>query len=83
MKIFEMRVNGEKEWIASENVLDAIKFYLNLTDMTIDDIDYIDEIPNLVWGEYFVSDENGRPKYSFEVAVKGLAATDIIASTAY
>lgn len=95
LKIFELRwtSQGEKEWVCARTNIEALKFYLNFTDMGIgelDDADEIIEIPKEKWTEYKVGnseydekDPTDWQEKTFEEFMKDQTAPDIIAGTMY
>ena len=88
MKVFEIQWTNqqEKEWVAADSIIHAIKTYLSVTSMDITDFednDEIIEIPKEKWGEYFVTDEGGLPAKSFEQWMKEHTEPDLIAGTMY
>jgi hypothetical protein len=73
MKIFEIRwadrdgFKNEKSWISALTPIDAIKTYLNDTNMGIydfEDTDDIVELPRDKWDEYYIEDEKGKKSFS-------------------
>lgn len=90
MKIFEFQVNGEKEWVAANTIIQAFETYCNLTGMGLWDFesgDDVVEIPESKWGEYYVNHEEPYSEEDnlepFSEVVKRMTSPDIIASTAY
>lgn len=57
-KIFQVLVSSEKEYVAADNYLDAIRCYMSLTDCNIEDISSIDEIPDDKLDTFRVNYEN-------------------------
>lgn len=87
MKIFEINweSQGEKDWIAADTNIQALKFYCRLTDMSIDDFgddDTIIEIPKSKWGKYKVNHEDDG-EITFKQWMKNNIRPDIIAGTMY
>ena len=88
MKIFEINweSQGEKEWVAADTNIEAIKFYCKLTGMDIDDFedtDSIVEIPKSKWKEYRVKEEDEENDKTFAQWMKENTGPDIIAGTMY
>lgn len=93
MKIFELRTEGEKEWMAANTVIEALQFYCNLTEKHIhdfDETDTIEELPKEKWSEYNVVNPDYDPedpddwvKLTFEEWMKDIVEPDIVAGTAY
>lgn len=87
MKIFEFQVNGEKEWVAAKNILQAVKCYCNMTDCNtwdFGDEDDVVEVPESKWDEMVVYlNEELTEEETFADAVKRLnGRPDILATTA-
>jgi hypothetical protein len=88
MKIFEINweSQGEKEWIAADTNIEALKFYCRLTGMDIDDFDDEDsiiEIPKSKWTKYHVKEEDEEKSITFKRWMKENHTPDIIAGTMY
>ena len=88
MKIFEIKweSQGEKEWVAADTNIEALKFYCKLTGMDIDDFedtDSIVEIPKSKWKEYRVKEEDEENDKTFAQWMKENTGPDIIAGTMY
>lgn len=94
-KIFEFEISGEREWMAATSIVQAIKFYNTMVDISeLDDDDNITEIPREDWGklevrnsEYDQNDptENWEVK-TFEEFVSEYSVTSLpimIAGTCY
>jgi len=90
-KIYEFQINGEKEWVCADTIVEALKFYFGLTDMSITDFendDDIIEVPKEKWAEMKilnVDDEDDiRTETTFaEYMGKEADRADIIATTNY
>lgn len=87
MKIFEINweSQGEKEWVAAETNLHALKVYCRITDMSIDDFedtDEIIEIPKNKWSKYKIKME-GDVEITFKQYMRANNTPDIIAGTMY
>lgn len=83
-KIFEFRINGEQEWVASKTLLMAIHTYCNIADLNTFDFDESDEVvelPREKWSEYKVTDEYGVVELTFEQWMAVNPGSDIIATT--
>ena len=93
MKIFEISISDETDWVCANNIIQALKFYCDLTGTHIycfDDTDDIVEVPPEKWkhmdildtGSY---DEQGEHpvEQTFEDFMKTAVRPDIIATTCY
>lgn len=72
LRVFEFRINGEKEWVAHFNMLNAVSWYYIEIDSSIHETkpsDDVVEIPESEWNAYKVVDEDGEPDISFAEAV--------------
>jgi hypothetical protein len=93
MNIYEIKSQGEREWICAHTIFEALKFYHSLNDLEISDFDDEDDIiiiPEDKWGEFNVIDpddldENEEAKviHTFAERMKDQTVPDIIASTVY
>lgn len=88
MKIFEIRwtSQGEKEWVAADTNIEALKKYCQITSVDLDDFDDQDEIielPKSEWGKYTVKDEDDQRVITFKQWMKENKHPDIIAGTMY
>ena len=94
-KIYEIHINGEKEWICADTSLEALKFYCGLTDILLtefEDDDDIIEVPKEKWSKMNIVDTEVEPLsdgsypivMSFDEYMR-IEATkvDIIATTNY
>lgn len=54
MRLFELHVDGEKERIGAKNPIEAIKYYLHLTNSDLEMIDDIIEIPKETWKDIVI-----------------------------
>lgn len=94
-KIFEIQVSGEKYWICADKLIEALKTYCSIADVTIgefEDDDDIIEVPKDKWVEMNIfdtegefDDVNGYPIMMTFLEYMRTEATesDIIASTEY
>lgn len=93
-KIYEFRISGEKEWICSDTLIEALKFYYGITEIDLldfDDEDDIVELPQSEWSkmnildtEQPMDDEGNYPIIeTFEEYMKHAQFTEIIATTNY
>ena len=94
-KIYEIQINGEKEWICADTAIEALKFYCSLTDISISEFendDDIVEVPKEKWSEMTIVDtegeydeETGWPvnKTFSEYMETEATSADIIATTNY
>lgn len=58
-KIYEFQINGEKEWVCADTLVEALKTYCAITDMSITDFeddDDIVEVPKEKWAEMEIVD---------------------------
>jgi hypothetical protein len=87
MKIFEIRwSNGEKEWIAAESNLHAVRIYYSITGFNSFDFeegDEIVELPKDKWATYTVKTEDEDEPMTFEKWMSENKYPDIIAGTMY
>jgi PHD/YefM family antitoxin component YafN of YafNO toxin-antitoxin module len=93
MNVYEIRTNGEKEWICASTLFECLKFYHGLNDLAITDFDDDDDvvlIPEEDWPLMNVidtdeTDETGEHPilHTFEQYMKTATSVDIIATTAY
>jgi len=95
MKIFELNCSAqdEKEWIAANTNIEALKTYLSITGTDIidlDDSDEITEVPEEKWEEmtvrnndYDKNDPNDWQEKTFAQWMKENKSPDIIAGTMY
>ena len=94
-KIYEIQINGEKEWVCADTAIEALKAYSSITDITLTDFendDDIAEVPKEKWSEMTIVDtegeydeEKGFPiQMTFsEYMEKEATSADIIATTNY
>lgn len=95
MKVFELRWNSidEKEWIAAETNIQALKEYCSLTGMHIhelDDKDCIIEVPENLWSEMTITNTEYDPEdpddwetMTFKEFMKNITSPTIIAGSMY
>lgn len=60
MRLFELRVDGEKERIGAKNPIEALKYYLDLTNSDLEWVDDIIEIPKEEWKNIVVKNSEMR-----------------------
>ena len=94
-KIYEIQINGEKEWVCADTAIEALKAYSSITDITLTDFendDDIVEVPKEKWSEMNIvdteveyDDETGCPVIMTfaEYMEKEATSADIIATTNY
>ena len=94
-KIYEIQINGEKEWVCADTAIEALKAYSSITDITLTDFendDDITEVPKEKWSEMNIvntegeyDEETGLPvtKTFAEYMEKESTSADIIATTNY
>lgn len=88
MKIFELRwtKQDEKEWIAADTNIEALKKYCSITGMDLSDFDELDEIieiPESEWDKFSVREEDREEAITFRQWMKENKYPDIIAGTMY
>jgi hypothetical protein len=96
MKIFEIqwKSQDEKEWVAANTTIEALKVYCSITGMDLinfEDDDEIVEIPKEKWKEMTVfnwdydpeNPEDNWKEKSFEQWMEEHSDPDIIAGTMY
>ena len=84
MKIFEIQVNGEKEWVSGSTIFEALKTYCNFTEMSIQDFEDEDdmiEIPKEQWDDYYVIDDDDKSRQSFTEFMKEYSYSIFICTT--
>lgn len=86
-KIFEINweSQGEKEWVAADTNIEALKKYCQITGMDIGDFedeDSITELPKYKWSQYTVKEEDEK-EITFKQWMKENPRADIIAGTMY
>ena len=93
-KIYEIQINGEKEWVCADTAIEALKTYTSITDITLTDFendDDIVEIPKEKWSEMNIlntEEINEDGGYGVEMTFaeymeKEAISADIIATTNY
>lgn len=94
-KIYEIQINGEKEWVCADTAIEALKTYKSITDCDLSDFendDDIVEIPKEKWAEMNIVDTEGdyddKTGYPIimtfaEYMEKEAKVSDIIATTNY
>ena len=51
-RIFEFEIAGEREWMAAKTIIQAVKFYHTMVDVSeLDDDDEVTELPREKWSE--------------------------------
>lgn len=58
-RIYEIRINGEKEWVCADTIIEALKTYKSITDIDLYDFDNDDdivEVPKEKWSEMNILD---------------------------
>lgn len=93
MKIFELDWSGEKEWVAANTNIEALKTHSAITGTDLvdyDDEDSIVEVPEEKWpemrvinNEYDENDPDDWKEKTFEQWMKEHTKPDIIAGTLY
>lgn len=85
MRIFEFQINGEKEWVAANTIIEALQTHSSITGIDLaeyEDEDEIMEIPKDKWPDFKVTDAEGRfPAKTFEQWMKENTKPDLIATT--
>jgi hypothetical protein len=86
-RIFEFRINGEKEWVAARTFIEAIQTHSNITTMDLveyDSTDEIVEIPEAEWDKITITDpENEFPDKTLKEAIQEVNSPEIIATSVY
>lgn len=90
MRLFELRVDGEKERIAAKNPVEAIKYYVDLTDVELESMEDIIEIPKETWKDIVIKNleyneedpDDMMESWTAEELMKGLKSPEYI-STSY
>lgn len=83
LKVFEIRVGGEKEWVCAYTNIGAIKVHSAITDMDLveyEDTDEVIEIPENKWPEMRIMGD-GDTLNTFEQYMKKAMKPDIIATS--
>ena len=88
MNVYEIQTQGEKEWIAAENIIQALRYYESVTDIGLIHFDLHDdivEIPKEKWNDYYIKfeDDPSIKDKTFASYVPYLMNPEIICSTAY
>lgn len=94
MRIFEYQWNtGEKEYVAANTVVEAIKILLSVNDLSIDDLENeeeIVEIPKEKWNdmkvlnmEYDPNDPDDKEELTFAELMSENSNPDVICGTMY
>lgn len=96
MKIYRIDTNGQSDWIASNSIISALRYYESVTDMGLfdfDDGDDIVEIPQQEWKnhnilntEEYLGDEVSHPvlmTFAEWMEDENNYNSEIIATTAY
>lgn len=91
-KIYEIQINGEKEWVCADTAIEALKAYSSITGITLTDFendDDIVEVPQEKWSEMKIlnideSEEDLSIEMTFaDYMEKEATSADIIATTNY
>jgi len=86
LKIFELRSSIGKEWISGITNIDALQTYLSILNIELSELpsdSEIGELPEDVWKDYSIYDEDEDSHTSFEEYMKTQTYPDIIAGTMY
>ena len=62
-KIYEIQINGEREWVCADTVIEALRMYSSITDITLADFDNDDDIVEVQrekWSEMNIVDTDGE-----------------------
>jgi len=89
MRLFEIQVDGEKERIGAKNPIEALKYYLDLTNSDLDWVDDIIEIPKNNWKCITVKNWDHDPEnpddmmesWTAEELMKGLTSPEHISTS--
>lgn len=84
MKVYQLEC-GETEWVAADDMLAALKYYLGLSGIHIDEIESCRELTDSELDTFKVEypDDEDTPSKTFREAIVGIVEPEIIASTAY
>lgn len=93
LSIFEIRTDGEKEWVAARSLIHALQVYCSTTSIDLVEFEQEDEIAELPrdkWKEYKVknqeydeTDPDDWKEKTFEEVMNKNPIPDIIAGTNY
>ena len=88
MNVYEIQTQGEKQWVAAQNVIQALKYYESTTGIGLIDFDLCDnivEVPKEKWNDYGIrfQDAYSIDRVTFASYVPCLKSPEIICSTAY
>ena len=87
MKIYELQISGEKEWIAAETTIQAIIIYSKTTGNSLEDFeeeDEIIEIPESKWNNLTIKfPDEDRKETTFSEYMEDVVTPEYIASTVY
>lgn len=85
MKAYEFQISGEEEIISANTLIEALKFYKDLTGLGLDDFaneDDIYELPREKWKDYKLKHEGGAMS-NVEAEMKAMPSPSLICSTVY
>lgn len=91
MKIFEVHIEGEQDFVVADDMFDAIKWYLGETGNDFGDLDNVLELTKEEWDKHIVSnyeDEDSMDDVTEMTFAKAIEVDErmppyILASTAY
>ncbi len=93
MKAYLIHTDGEKEIITGNTVFEALRFYCDLTDKTIQDFEKNDEIEEILpdkWSEHVItnteydeSDPTDTQTYTLATLMEDCVHPELLSSTAY
>lgn len=89
MKLFEIHTDGEKECIGAKNPIEALKYYLDLSNSDLESVDDIREIPKKNWKYITIKNndydeefpEDMPESWTAEELMQGLTSPEYISST--
>lgn len=84
MKIFEVHIGGEKDYVVADSLFEAIKFYLEDTGNHFVDLDDVVELDKENYHKYtVVYDEGDEMTFAKAIEDNERMPPYILASTAY
>lgn len=85
LKVYEINVNGEKNWIAAYTNIHALKVHESITDMALIEFteeDFIEEVPKEKWPYFKIKNEDGGFWWLSD-HMENLEKPELICSTVY
>jgi hypothetical protein len=84
MNIYQIELNGEKEYVCANTAIEAIQTLLKTHDMLFEDLEHtydIRQIPQENWGNFHIY-EDDTPLMSFEEFMSEPKRPEVFCSTA-